>query len=102
MMKKDVFAFIHAAILRILAEEKGTAPVIDEKTPLMGKGGILSSLMLVELMLALEDYCTDHNRRFIWAHDSVMSEKNSPYQTVGTLAEYICSLPVLKQEEHYG
>ena len=99
MMKKDVFDFIRAAILRILAEEDNSALVIEEKTPLMNKGGILSSLMLVELMLALEEYCTEHNIRFVWAHDSIMSEKNSPYHTVGTLVEYICSLPALGQEE---
>ena len=50
-------------------------------------------------MLALEDYCTDNNKRFTWTHDSMMSAKNSPYQTIGSLAEYICSLPTLGQEE---
>ncbi|MFT4301864.1 MAG: hypothetical protein QM579_08935 [Desulfovibrio sp.] len=98
-MKEDVFGFIRTAILRILTEENSAAPVIEEKTPLMGKGGILSSLMLVELMLVLEEYCTDNNRRFVWVHDSIMSEKNSPYHTVGTLVEYICSLSALGQEE---
>lgn len=98
MMKEDVLHFIHAAILRILSEDAGTAPQIDEKTPLLGKGGVLSSLMLVELMLALEDYCTDNNRLFTWTHDSMMSANNSPYQTIGSLAEYICSLPTLGQE----
>lgn len=102
MMKEDVFDFINAAILRILAEENSAAPVIEEKTPLMSKGGILTSLMLVELMLALEEYCTGHNRHFIWAHDSIMSESKSPYHTVGTLVEYICALPALGQEEQHG
>lgn len=99
MMKKDVLDFIHAAILRILSEETGAAPQVDGTTPLLGKGGVLSSLMLVELMLALEDYCTDNNRRFTWTHDSMMSAKNSPYHTIGSLAEYIYSLPTLGQEE---
>ena len=99
MMQKDVLDFIHAAIVRILSEEAGETPQIDEKTPLLGKGGVLSSLMLVELMLALEDYCTENNRHFTWTHDSMMSAKNSPYQTIGSLAEYICSLPTLGQEE---
>ena len=98
-MKKDILDFIHAAILRILSEEGGAVPQIDEKTPLMGKGGVLSSLMLVELMLALEDYCADNNRRFTWTHDSMMSAKNSPYHTTGSLAEYIYSLPTPGQEE---
>ena len=99
MIQKDVLDFIHAAIVRILSEEAGETPQVDEKTPLLGKGGILSSLMLVELMLALEDYCTENNRHFTWTHDSMMSAKNSPYQTIGSLAEYLCSLPTLGQEE---
>lgn len=98
-MKKDALDFIHAAILRILSEETEAVPQIDETTPLLGKGGVLSSLMLVELMLALEDYCTDNNRRFTWTHDSMMSAKNSPYLTIGSLAEYIYSLPTLGREE---
>jgi len=98
-MQKDVLDFIHAAIVRILSEEGGETPQIDEKTPLLGKGGVLSSLMLVELMLALEDYCTENNRHFTWTHDSMMSAKNSPYQTIGSLAEYLCSLPTLGQEK---
>ena len=98
-MQTDVLDFIHAAIVRILSEEAGETPQIDEKTPLLGKGGVLSSLMLVELMLALEDYCTENNRHFTWTHDSMMSAKNSPYQTIGSLAEYLCSLPTLGQEK---
>ena len=99
MIQKDVLDFIHTAIVRILSEEAGATPKIDEKTPLLGKEGVLSSLMLVELMLALEDYCTENNKRFTWTHDSMMSAKNSPYQTIGSLAEYICSLPARGQEE---
>ena len=99
MKKKEVFDFICTAILRILDEEGVTPPVIDETTPLMGKNGILSSLMLVELMLSIEEYCTNNNRRFIWDNDSAMSEKNSPYHSVGSLIAYIYSLPLMGQEK---
>lgn len=62
-------------------------------TPLFGKAGTLDSLDLVNLVLATEDAIEDRvGERVSLADDRAMSQKRSPFRTVGSLAEYITLL----------
>lgn len=94
MYRADVVAFLLRTVRGIL-EREGLSdfPGITEETPLWGKGGAFSSLMLVELMLSLEDFCAENNLRFVWTNDATISERRSVYRSVGSLADFILSLP---------
>lgn len=93
--RADVVAFLSRTMRDILEREESGATLseITEETPIWGKGGAFSSLMLVELMLALEDFCAENGLRFVWTNDAAMSEHRSVYHSVGSLTDFILSLP---------
>lgn len=59
------------------------------KTVLFGKEGILDSLGLVTLVAELENAIHQKFDKLVaLADEKALSEKNSPYQTVSSLARY--------------
>lgn len=80
--------------LRTLLEERGN-PVpadIGESTQLIGQH-VLSSLELVSVIVQLEETLQDeHDVTITIADERAMSQKSSPFRTVGTLADYVCQL----------
>lgn len=92
--RADVVAFLARAVREILEREgQGEISEITEETPIWGREGTFSSLMLVELMLTLEDFCTENRLRFVWTNDAAMSKCRSVYRSVGSLTDFILSLP---------
>ena len=82
-------------ILQELETEKGIQlpPNVTNETPLFGYQGILDSLALVSLVVALEQAIEDKFGLSVGlADERALSQKNSPYQTVGSLAHYASSL----------
>lgn len=66
---------------------------LSEATPLIGAGTVLNSRGLVELLVALEEFCEEKlHVHFDWTSDSAMSTSRSVYRTVASLADYIASL----------
>jgi len=62
---------------------------INGDTPLFGKEGLLDSMALVTLVVAVEQAIEDkYGVNVSLADAKAMSQKNSPYRTVGFLAEY--------------
>ncbi len=60
------------------------------KTVLFGKNGQLDSLGLVNLLVIIEQNIEDQfDTSIIIADERAMSQKNSPFRTIGTLAEYL-------------
>lgn len=94
MDRADVVSFLCESVTKIL-EDNGNGPrsQITEDTQLFGREGVLASLMLVELMLTVEDYCTEQGRVFAWTDDAAMSERRSAYRSIGSLADAILALP---------
>jgi acyl carrier protein len=66
---------------------------VDADTPLFGRQGILDSLALVTLVVAIEQ---EIERAFgvtvSLADEKAMSQSSSPYRTVGALAGYAAGL----------
>ena len=61
----------------------------DVDTPLVGSQGVLDSLALVSLIVALEQELEDeYGLRVSLADEQALSQRRSPYRTVGTLADY--------------
>ena len=58
-------------------------------TPLFGESGFLDSMSLVSLVVAVEQSIEDRFGKTIsLADEKALSRHNSPYRTIGALAEY--------------
>ncbi|MBF0450077.1 MAG: acyl carrier protein [Candidatus Magnetomorum sp.] len=80
---------------KIPAELGASASLFD------GKDGILDSIALVTLIVAVEQSVEDEfETSIILANEKAMSLKNSPFKTIGSLAEYIVIL--LNEENTNG
>ncbi len=65
----------------------------DSETVLFGKGGILDSLGLVNFISMVEQKInTELGVCITLADDRAISQKNSPFKSLGALVDYICSL----------
>ena len=82
-IKHEVFNIIQNAI-----EDKNIK--VTDDTTLIGDGGVLDSMKLVELCLALEDFAEEKGFEFDWTSDKAMSRSRSMFKTAGTLvSEFI-------------
>jgi len=66
-----------------------------EKTPetqLFGRGSKLDSLGLVNLVVATEARLAEAGVAITLADERAMSQKQSPFRTVGTLCDYILAI----------
>jgi acyl carrier protein len=62
---------------------------VGSETPLFGQEGILDSVGLVTLIVAVEQAIEDtFGVSVSLADEKAMSQRHSPYRTIGTLAEY--------------
>lgn len=62
---------------------------IRNDTELFGSSGILDSMGLVSLVVAVEQAIDEkYNAAISLADEKALSQRNSPFRTVSTLAEY--------------
>ena len=63
---------------------------LSSKTPLFGSNGKLDSLGLISLLFIIEQNIEDEfDVSITIAEEKAMSQKRSPFRTIGTLADYI-------------
>lgn len=66
---------------------------ISEEIRLIGHESILDSLGLVSLVVEVEQHLADDLEvTLILADERAMSQKRSPFRSIGALADYICDL----------
>lgn len=88
-MKDDFVGLIIEMTQEILEAEGQTVDSLDGGTRLFGKEGILDSMGLVSLIIAVEQAIEDrHGVSVALADEKALSQTSSPYRTIGTLAEY--------------
>lgn len=77
-------------IARELGEDEiGVSDDLGEDTILFGKEGVLDSMGLVTLIVAVEQAIEDRYEKAAGlADDKAMSQAKSPYRSVATLAEF--------------
>ncbi len=76
---------------REIAVEQGLAAEGDltREARLFGEGGLLDSLALVSLVVAVEQAVADKFGKSVsLADEKALSQRSSPYRTVATLAAY--------------
>lgn len=82
-IKQDIIDFI-----KIKLEEEGIEDIeVTEESGLIGDGGIIDSMGIVELCLFLEDKAQTLNFEFDWTSDSAMSNSRSMFKSVESLAD---------------
>ena len=89
-MKEQLTALIVGA-LREQGDGRGiaTLPELGTDTPLFGREGVLDSLGLVALVVAVEQAIEDeYGVSVSLADERALSEGKSPFRTVGALADY--------------
>ena len=70
-------------------QQLGLDDQLDSETRLFGSGGVLDSMGLVSLIIAVEQTLEErHAVSVALADEKALSQKSSPYRTVGTLADY--------------
>ncbi len=63
---------------------------ITEDTALIGPGATIKSRVIVEILLALEEYAEDElDAEFDWTSDSAISIERSVFRAVGPLAKHL-------------
>lgn len=78
--------------LRDVLEQSGRPlpATIEENTLLFGKGALLDSLALVTMVVDLEQRLEEeHGLTLTLADDRAMSQRNSPFRSVGALVDYL-------------
>ena len=79
------------ALRGVLTQQSKPVPAaLDAGTALFGTNGILDSMGLVTLIVEVEQTLADRfDITITLADDRAMSQRSSPFRSVGTLADYI-------------
>lgn len=89
-------ARVEGIIIQLLGDQitsqGATTDRLDSTTALFGRDGCLDSLGLVSLVVGLEQALQDElNLNVSLADEKALSQRQSPYRTVGSLAAYAVS-----------
>ena len=97
-MKKQLLETIYKSLDEINENLNDAKKLIkDKNTVLFGKDGQLDSLGLVNLLVIIEQNIEDEfDVSITIADERAMSQKHSPFRTIGSLGDYIEML--LKEE----
>lgn len=90
-MDRETAVKIVSACLKDGLEQAGT-PIekIDENTVIVGPDAVLDSIGVVSLIVDIEQRLQmDHDIAVTLASEKAMSQKNSPFRTVGVLSTHI-------------
>ena len=88
---KDQLVEMILEVARELQEEEEieVSEPLQGDTPLFGEGGLLDSMGLVSLVVAVEQAIEERlDANVSLADEKALSQANSPYRTIGSLAEY--------------
>jgi acyl carrier protein len=87
----DAYGIVLESLKEVFAQV-GTPPpaAIAEETVLVGTDAVLDSLGVVQLIVEVEQRVEErHGISVTLANDKAMSQKNSPFRTVGVLADHV-------------
>ena len=88
-MYKEIVELIVDTARELGEDEIGLGDDLAEDTVLFGKEGVLDSMGLVTLIVAVEQAIEDRYEKTAGlADEKAMSQERSPYRSVRTLAEY--------------
>ncbi len=92
MIERQIAEQLVIASLEEALTQAGTsAPApLDTETVLVGKDAVLDSLGVVSLIVEVEQrVLAEHGVAVTLANDKAMSQRNSPFRTVGLLTDHL-------------
>lgn len=94
LARSDIDIMLISSLQAVLSDtETSLSHSLGESTCLIGHQSVVDSLALVRLLADLEQRLTDeYGFSVTLADERAMSQKNSPFRTVRSLADYICLL----------
>lgn len=93
--RQEIIDLVMSVVNELNDELEAKIPVEEQgiEAPLYGRGGVLDSLGIVSLTVAVEQGMEDElDVTIALADDKAMSQKNSPFRTVRSLVDYVESL----------
>jgi acyl carrier protein len=89
--RKDAYEIVLESLNEVFAQTGGTPPDnLGETTVLVGADAVLDSLGVVQLIVEVEQRVESaHGVSVTLANDKAMSARNSPFRTVGVLADHV-------------
>jgi acyl carrier protein len=96
MERFEISRLIRSSLDDVLAMGDGNRPKpaeLGDDTRLIGQQGLLDSMGLVTLIVDVEQRLEEeHDVVLVLADERAMSQKHSPFRSVGSLADYVCQL----------
>ncbi len=89
--RNDPYEIVLASLNEVFAQE-GKEPLasITDETVLVGTDAVLDSLGVVQLIVEVEQRVEQaHGISVTLANDKAMSQRNSPFRTVGVLSDHV-------------
>ncbi len=89
--RSDAVGIVLESLNEVFTQEGTTPPLsITEETVLVGTDAVLDSLGVVQLIVEVEQRVEqNHGVSVTLASDKAMSQRNSPFRTVGVLADHV-------------
>jgi acyl carrier protein len=89
--RKDAYEIVIASLNEVFAQTGAPAPeTLSEDTVLVGADPVLDSLGVVQLIVEVEQRVEQaHDIALTLANDKAMSARNSPFRTIGVLADHV-------------
>ena len=89
--RKDAYEIVIASLNEVFAQNGMPVPdALGEETVLVGNDPVLDSIGVVQLIVEVEQRVeANHNISLTLANDKAMSARNSPFRTIGVLADHV-------------
>lgn len=95
MIERTVaYDIVVASLQEVFVQTAMPAPeAVTEETVLVGKDAVLDSLGVVSLIVEIEQRVEGgHGVSVTLANDKAMSQRNSPFRTVGVLTDHLVAM----------
>jgi acyl carrier protein len=95
LTRVEIGALVLSCLQDVLAmrDDGHSSGPLGGDTRLIGRDGVLDSMGLVTLIVDVEQRLEEeHDIVVVLADDRAMSQKRSPFRTVGSLSDYVCHL----------
>ena len=90
MIDRKTALDVVSVCLRESMAESGNTSDVSEDTVIVGKDAVLDSVEVVALIVNIEQKLEiDHDVSVTLASDKAMSQRSSPFRTVGVLADHV-------------
>jgi acyl carrier protein len=92
--RSDALEIVHASLKEVFAQSGAEATAaVTEETVLVGNDAVIDSLGVVSLIVEVEQRLESaHGVSVVLANDKAMSQRNSPFRTVGVLTDHVLAM----------